>query len=103
MAHYPNATPQRRIDLCRRITGVTMVPTTRDTPGSRETLLYELTLEFAFALPYAALAAEARRTGACGERDLAAGGYGAGAAKDVATPVERGASGEGRHRAVLVR
>ncbi len=42
-----------------------------DARGScRETLLYELALEFVFTLPYGALVAEARRTGACDELDL---------------------------------
>jgi hypothetical protein len=40
------------------------------TAGCRETLLYELALEFVFRLPYARLLAEARLTGACDERDL---------------------------------
>lgn len=38
--------------------------------GCRETLLYELALEFTFGQPYPALLAQARRTGACDEVDL---------------------------------
>lgn len=38
--------------------------------SSRETLLYELALEWAYRCRYADLVAEARRTGACTELDL---------------------------------
>jgi hypothetical protein len=38
--------------------------------STRETLYYELALEWALRVPYAALVAEARRTGACDELDL---------------------------------
>jgi hypothetical protein len=38
--------------------------------GCRESLPYELALEFAFRQPYRALLAEARRTRACDEVDL---------------------------------
>jgi hypothetical protein len=38
--------------------------------GCRESLLYELALEFAFEQPYQALLAEARRMGTCDEVDL---------------------------------
>jgi hypothetical protein len=41
-----------------------------DSATSRETLIYELALEWAFRVPYGRLLAQAHRTGCCDERDL---------------------------------
>jgi hypothetical protein len=43
--------------------------------STRETLLYELALEWAYRVPYATLVDEARRTGVCSELDLLHLGY----------------------------